>query len=151
VKRIVVTVIGLGLIAVGAVFFGGNVLKPAAERTERDRSVLTGLHQPKLAECRFLEDSELPEGVARPAVGEDWQYLRIVVLYPAAAKAPEPKEHRLEPIGGILRELEPAVAETDVDEEVGAYVSLIFRVDADFGSGKLKRGDAVVLTEVSPE
>lgn len=150
-KRIAVTVVGLGLVGLAAVLLGRNLLKPAAEKRERDTSVLTGLHDPKVVDCRFLEDSEVPEGLPRPGVGEEWRYLRVEVLYPAAAKAPDPEGHFLDQVDVGAPRVRPAHVSADEIDESGAYVALTFRVESAFGRAVLRRGDTVVAASVSPE
>jgi len=146
-----VTAVGLGLVGLAAVLFGRDLLKPAAERKERDTSVLTGLHDPKVIDCRFLEDSEVPEELPRPGVGEDWRYLLVEVLYPAAAKAPDPEGHYLDQVDGGPSRVPPAHVEAGAVDESGAYLALMFRVESAFGRAVLRRGDAVVASRVSPE
>jgi len=151
VKKTVATALGLGVLAFGAIVFGRQMLKPAAEKQERSRTVLTGLTEPRLRSCRVLEDSEIPEGLDKPRVGEDLDYLGVEIHYPGAARVPDHAGLFLGLVNGREgADLPPLHRETYEDEE-GAYLYLVFRVEGTFEFGQIRRDDAVVLPRVAPE
>ncbi|MGQ0613216.1 MAG: hypothetical protein ACT4PV_05705 [Planctomycetaceae bacterium] len=150
-KKGVAAVVGLAIVGMAAIVIGRHMLKPAAEKQERSRTVLTGLTEPRLARCRILEDSEVPEGVEAPRVGEAVVYLAVEILYPAAARVPEHAGMFLSRVNGASgRDLEPVHTETDSDED-GAYLYLVFKVEEEFQYAQIRREDKVVLARVSPE
>lgn len=133
------------MLAGAAIYVGRSYLNPAAEKSERDRSVLTGAMDPRLDDLAVLQDSELPDGVAPPRVGEDAMYVRVSVLYPGLPDVPDPDQHRLTQVNGHPAAVQtPAHVETDVDD-TGARIHLLFRVAPDFESGAIERGKTKVV------
>ena len=96
-----VTIVGLAVVGGAAILVGREFLEPARERAESKEGVLTGAYAPRLEECRVLEDSELPEGLRRPAVGESLLYVSVVALYPGAAGAPDLRTYLLDHVNGV--------------------------------------------------
>jgi len=142
------TLLGLAVIAAGAIYLGRAFLFPATERGERREAVLTGNLDPRLEEVAVVQDTELPPGVPVPKVGEDTLYIRVVVLYPALPEVPEADRHRLVDINGMPGvEAKPAHVGTEVHED-GARATLVFRVPPDFEQGTLRRGNTVVLESI---
>jgi len=151
VKKGVAAVAGLAIVGLAAILIGRHMLKPAAEKQERSRTVLTGLTEPRLARCHILEDSEVPEGVPKPRVGEVIEYLGVEILYPGAARVPDHSGMFLARVNGASgRDLEPLHSETDSDED-GAYLYLVFKVEEGFQYAQIRREDKVVIARVSPE
>jgi hypothetical protein len=151
VKRIVITIVGLAVLGGAAIFIGGEFLEPAQEQAESKESVLTGAYAPRLDECRALDDSELPEGLRPPAVGEDLLYVSVVVLYPGAAEAPDLRTYLLDHVNGVQENaLIPVHTEADQGEE-GMYVFLTFQTDGSFESGRLVHDAKPILEHVSLE
>jgi hypothetical protein len=133
------------MLAGAAIYVGRTYLDPAAEESQRNKSVLTGAMDPQLIEAAVLQDSDLPDGVPPLRVGEDAMYLLVSVLYPGVPQVPEPKEHRLTLVNGHPAAVQtPAHVETEVDED-GARVNLLYRVAPDFESGAIERGKTTVV------
>lgn len=151
-NRSTATVVGITILAGGAIFVGRAMLRPATEEVERREPVLTGAMNPRLHECRMLEDTELPEGIEPPQVGEDVLYLRVAVLYPGVAEAPAAKEHVLDKVNGDpAATLAPAHAENAPADGDGAVARLTFRVDSGFRFARVSRDGKAVLEKVSLE
>jgi hypothetical protein len=150
--RISATVLGIAILAGGAIFVSRAMLRPATEEVERREPVLTGAHDPRLYDCRVLEDTELPEGLEPPSVGEDYLWLRVVVFYPGVAEAPAPQEHVFDKVNGDpAATLRPKHAEGAPGEDGGAFVHLTFRIDREFRFARLARDGKAVLEKVSVE
>ncbi|NJN14552.1 MAG: hypothetical protein HC813_02710 [Planctomycetes bacterium] len=147
-RRAVITLVGLAILAGAAIFIARHLLKPQAEKVERSAPVLTGAYDVQLAECRILEDHELPEGVTPPAVGENIFYVSVIALYPGRENAPEAGKHYLDRINGDEdRLLRPVHASSDITDE-GQFAMLVFRTPDDFEFGRLMLEEKVVLDKV---
>lgn len=146
--RLALTMLGLALLAGGAIFFAKNVLTPAQENVERSEPVLTGQYQPRVEECGVLEDADLPEGIAPPGVDEDVLYVQVVVFFPGIEKVTALAELALDEVNEhVGRRLEPIHTDTEVTAE-GTYVYLVFQTTTAFHSARLVRGDDVLADRV---
>lgn len=148
--RVSATILGLAIVAGGAIYVSSTILKPATEEAQRREPVLTGALDAKLEECRLLEDVELPGDLKPPEVGEDRLYLLLVVLYPQRADAPE-EEHRLNRVNGHPDlSLRPEHVEAVIEPE-GALVHLTFQIDSSFQFAQLVRGEELLFDKISLE
>jgi len=151
VGRATLTILGLAIVAVVAVFIAKSVLKPKQEEVQRKQDVLTHAYLPSLIECTIVEDSELPQSLPRPAVDEDLLYIAVVVFYPGVDRVPEPTEHRLEKVNGVVgRVLQPVHTSYEQDED-GTYITLLYRTDNSFHYGRMVRGERPLFDRVSLE
>ena len=148
--RTVLTLLGIAAIAVGAVLVAQRFVSPAKEQAQAGQKVLTHAYQPKLVGCGFLEDSEIPESLPRPAVDEDLAYVEVVVLYPGVERVPEPKDHRLIGVNGEQAFLDPAHLDY-AETEDGAELTLVFKTTNAFQFGRLVRGATVLFERVEAE
>ncbi len=57
------------MLAGAAIYVGRAYLNPAAEESQRKKSVLTGAMDPRLIEVTVLQDSDLPEDHLAIGVG----------------------------------------------------------------------------------
>ena len=150
--RTVGTIIGLAILAVGAIWVGRKFLEPAQEAAEADSNVLSGAYEARLEECRVIADSEIPDGLPVPAVGEEFYYVLVAVLYPEREQVPLPEAHHLDQIDGLpgtsLFPVQPPFTESGRD---GAILEIIVRVDEIFEEARLMCGEEVVLRRVQPE
>lgn len=150
--RTVGTILGLAILAVGAIWVGGKLLEPAQEMAEADSSVLSGAYDARLVECRVLANSEIPDGLAVPDVGEEFYYVLVAVLYPEREQVPLPEAHHLAELDGLpgtsLFPVQPPITEPGSD---GAFLEIIVRVDEVFDEARLMCGEEVVLPKVEPE
>jgi hypothetical protein len=151
VGRTVGTIIGLAILAGGAIWVGRQFLEPAQEMAEADSSVLSGAYEARLEECRVLAPSELPDGLRPPKVGEAFDFVLVAVLYPEREQVPTPELHHLDRIDGLPgTNLHPVHTYTETASE-GAFLEVIFRVDEVFDEARLMRGEEVVLRQLRPE
>lgn len=142
------SIIGIAILAGGAIFFGTAMLDPARERVEQAEPVLTGAYELRLQSCRILEDDELPEGVRPPEVGQDRLFVRVELLYPGRDKSPPPETHRLQRVNGLPGPvLEPVHAEAEPQED-GMLVLLTYATDSSFEFATLVRDNKVRLERV---
>ena len=140
-----ITILAIALLAGAAIYAGRSYLNPAVEESMRNESVLTGHLDPRLDDIEVLQDSDLPDEVTPPKVGEAAMFIRVTVLYPAMPRVPDPEDHRLVRVNGDpAAGHTPAHVETDVDED-GARVYLIFRVTPGFESADVARGETTVV------
>jgi len=152
VGRAALTILGLAILAVAAIFVARRMVRPAKEKVERSREVLTKAYDARLDECVVPEDADISAaGLEPPEVGADWIYLLVVVLYPGAAQVPEPDNHTLIAVDDRPgTRIEPSKVSTTTEEE-GAFLELIFKVDATFDHARLVRDDSIVLRRVGLE
>jgi len=148
--RTILTIFGIAAIAVGAVFVAQRFASPAKEQVQQSQKVLTQAYEAQLVECYQLQDSDIPDGLPKPAVDEDLVYVAVVVLYPGVERVPEPKDHRLIGVNGENTHLEPAHIDYAVSEE-GAELTLVFRTDNGFRYGRLVRGEKTISERVELE
>jgi len=148
VRRLAATIFGVVLIA-GAAVIAGKFLFPAkSDRDAKHGADLNRHYAPKLADCRFLEDTELPEGIEPPEVGAADLYLAVVVLYPGVAAPPKEGEFALDRINGHPQtRVLPVAATADADDE-GATVRLVFLVRHDFQYGRITLDGKPVLEKI---
>ena len=145
------TLVALAAIAVGAIFVAKGFLAPAQEEAERSKEVLNKDAQPRVLECIVLEDSELPEDITAPKVGEDVIYVLVTVLYPDFPRVPDLDKHWLDGINGAGEgQLRPVHVSEEADER-GAYASLVFRTNGEFAYARLIRADEIVAQRVKLE
>lgn len=137
------------MLIAGAAVIAGKFLFPTKHATgAKGEGILTKEYAPRLRECRFLEDTELPEGLAAPEVGAAEAYLLVVVLYPGVAAAPAATAFALDKVNGHpLTRIEPASLAADVEEE-GAVVHLVFLVKHDFAYGRVTLDGKPVLEKI---
>ena len=147
-KRAVVTLLGIGVLAVTAIVISHYVLGPAEDAAERRQGVLTGLTSPRLLDCLILEDADLPDGVPPPPVGRDVIYISVGVFYPGAIKEPDEGLYRLVEINGIKENTLDAVHVSKEETDEGFYVDAVFRTDSNFDQAELRRGGATVVKKV---
>ena len=138
------TILGFALLAGAAIIVGRSFLLPAAERSERDGTVLTGGLDPRIESVEVLEDSDLPPGVNAPKVDEDLIYIRVDIFYPERESFPAPDAHHLT---GANRETwfesEPVHSVTETTED-GARAVLIYSVGTKFEWGRIAHGKLVI-------
>lgn len=145
--RLLFAMLGITALAIGAFYIVHRVATPAHEKVEAGKKVLTEAYKPQLVACRELEDSDVPETLARAGVDEDVVYLEIVVLYPGVDRVPQPRDHRLIGVNGQDVALDPASVDYNEGDD-GAYLTLIFKADNSFQYGRLVRGPDVLFERV---
>ncbi len=141
-------ILGLAVLAVCAVFLAKGLVEPKQEELERSKDVLNAEAQPRLVGCTELSDVERPKELPAPPVGADYFYLTVTVLFPGFATVEGEKEHVLVVDGGGSKKT--LHSEVEIDDD-GAYLTMIFRVDGDFESGRLLRGETEVIKRVQME
>ena len=147
-KRAVVTLLGVSVLAVAAFFVIPYALGPAEDAAERSQGVLTGLTKPRLLECLILEDADLPAGVPPPPVGRDVLYISVGVLYPGATREPDNGDYKLVGINGVANDMAEAVHVSREEADAGFYIDAVFRINISFDHAALMRGDATVIKKV---
>ncbi len=148
-RRVVITLLGIALLAGAAIFIMRQFLKPEAEKAERKEPVLTGAYDVRLDSCHILEDHELPEGLEPPAVGDESLYLRVVALYPGRDNAPPAAQHFLDRVNGEAETyLRPVHSASEVTAE-GHYIQLVFLVPPTFELARLMHEDKTVIERVA--
>lgn len=137
--------IGIAIVGGAAFLFGGAMLSPSKEQVEQRTPVLTGAYEVRLIECAVLGDSELPDGIAAPTVGESHVFMLVELLYPGVQRAAPFKEHVLSHVNGVRGPpLEPVHGES-LPEEEGVVVSLVYRIDEDFEYARLESGGKTLV------
>jgi len=148
-RRAMITLLGIAVLAGAAIFIMRQFLKPAAEKAERDEPVLTGAYDVRLDACHILEDHELPEGLSAPGVGDESLHLLVVALYPGRDNAPPAEQHFLERINGEAETyLRPVHSSSELTPD-GQYISLVFRVLPAFEFARLKHEDKTLIERVT--
>ena len=148
-KRAVVTLLGVSVLAVAAFFVIPYALGPAEDAAERRQGVLTGLTKPRLLDCLILEDADLPAGVPPPPVGRDVLYISVELLYPGATREPDSGSYKLIEINGVANDMADAVHVSKEEDDAGFYVDVVFRTDVNFDHARLLRGDTIVIRKVT--
>lgn len=146
------TIVGIAIVAVTAIFLAKFWIKPAQEDYEREQEVLTKAYEPRLEEIEVLQDIEVSDlGLEVPDVGSSTIYIRLTVLYPGAAKVPDAQDHALENVDGDPERNVPAShAETETDDD-GTWLYVVFRVDESFEHARLVRGRVMLLKRFALE
>jgi len=145
--RAIASMIGIGLLIGGGIFLIRLLQPTESPSPPKKEEVLTGAYAPVLVEYAVLQDHELPQGIEPPGVGSDVIYLQLIVQYPGAASVPEVAAHKLDRVQrGGAPALTPVHAEA-WDDEGGPKLALVFRTLASFRSGRLMRGETVVLED----
>jgi hypothetical protein len=139
------TILGLAVLAGVAIYVGKSYLSPAGEQAERDESVLTGALDPRIDSVELLEDSDLPEGVDAPMVGDLTRYVRVTIFYPDRPQAPAGEDHKLTRVNVGEFDSDPVHTAASIDED-GARVIVVYRVGAAFDWGRIER-DGTVIAE----
>ncbi len=148
-RRALITLLGIAILAGAAIFIMRQFLKPAAEKAERKEPVLTGAYDVRLDSCRVLEDHELPEGLEPPGVGDESLYLLVVALYPGRDNAPPAEQHFLGRVNGEAEgTLRPVHSSSEVAAD-GQYISLVFRAPPEFESARLMHEDKTLVERVT--
>jgi hypothetical protein len=149
VNRSVATIAGLAIVAGAAIFIGRAWLKPASERAEARKGVLSGAYDARTEYCDFLQDSELPEGLEPPDVGSDLLYLRVVVLFPEVATINgKAEDYELAHVNGDPKQtLAPVHSSIEAIDE-GVLLTLTFASDASFDSARLMLDETMVVENV---
>jgi hypothetical protein len=151
VRRLAATLVGVLLIAGAAVIVGKFLFPAKPAHTAKGEGILSKEYAPRLRECRFLEDTELPEGVEPPEVGAPEAYLLVVVLYPGVAAAPKSTEFALDRINGHPQtRIEPVSSAEEVDD-AGAAIHLVFLARHDFQYGRVTLDGKPVLEKIVPQ
>ena len=138
------TILGFAALVAAVFYIGQSYLDPAAERAEQEQTVLTGALDPVVEFAEMLEDADLPQSIEPPGVGDDIRYVRVSVLYPDRANAPEASVHLLAEAERGEFVAEPAQATGSVTED-GARVVLIYRVDSRFEWGRIEHNEKTVI------
>lgn len=151
-NKSVATIIGIAIVAGGAIWFSKSFLGPASERKQAEKKVLSGAYAAQLELCTFLEDSELPKGIEAPDIASDLRYVRVVVLFPEVKKiAGAPREFVLSEVNGQKSEqLTPVDAGLTVEED-GVVLTLTYLTDTGFEFARLNRGEHVIIKKVMLE
>ena len=148
-KRAVVTLLGVTVLAAAAFVVIHYALGPAEDAAERRQGVLTGLTAPRLLDCLILEDADLPAGVPPPPVGRDVLYISVGVLYPSATQEPDNGSYKLVEINGVANNIVEAIHVSREEADAGFYVDAVFRTDVNFDYAHLVRGDVIVIRKVT--
>jgi hypothetical protein len=146
-NRAVLTLLGLGAAAVLAIFIGKQFLGSAEDAKDRREDDLTGLTLPRLESINVLEDSELPQGIEPPGVGDSFMYIEVDILYPSAAREPDGDPYGLAGINGRSDTTAPVSKQTEETDD-GIYVALVFRVSDAFEHAALVRGERKLLERI---
>lgn len=148
-RRFSLTMLGLTIVTVAAVLFAKSYMRPAQEKVQRGKAVLTNAYQARLVECAVLEDADLPEGLRRAAVDEDLVYVQVTVLYPGVERVPTPEEHVLKEVNGVkATELRPVHTSFDSDE-AGSYLYVVYRTDSAFEAARMMRDGNLLFEKVA--
>jgi hypothetical protein len=149
VRRLSLTALALTVVAVVAVLFARSFMRPAQEKVQRSKEVLTNAYQARVVECVPLEDTDLPEGLRRPNVDEDLVYVQVIVLYPGVERVSSPEDHVLKEINGVMEtELRPVHTSSDADEE-GAYLYLVYQTNSAFEAAGMARDGKRLFKKIS--
>ena len=148
-KRLSLTALGLTVVTVAAVLFAKSYVRPAQEKAQRSRDVLTNAYQARLVECVVLEDTELPADLRRPDVDEDLVYVQVAVLYPGVERVPSPEKHVLREINGVLEtELQPVHTSSESDDE-GSLLYLVYQTNLGFEAARMTRDGMRLFAKVA--
>ena len=137
-RRFSLTALGLTVVTVAAVLFAKSYMRPAQEKVQRSREVLTNAYKAQLVECVVLETTDLPEGLRRPGVDEDLMYVQVTVLYPGVERAPgSPEKHVMREINGVIEtELRPVHTSSFSNEE-GNFLDLVYQTNSSFEAARM--------------
>jgi len=149
-KRMLFTIIGLAIVAGGALWFSSAYLKPHAEQAQAKEGVLSGAYDARLETCALLQDTELPKGIEPPDIGSDLRYLQVVVLFPEVKSIEgRGEEYVLDLINGKRTEaMTPVATGIDIEAE-GLFLTLTYRTDDGFEHARLRRGKVVIVERVA--
>lgn len=148
-RRFSLTALGLTIVTVAAVLFAKSYMRPAQEKVQRGKEVLTNAYRARVVDCVVVEDADLPEGLRRAGVDEDLVYVQITVLYPGVERAPTPEEHVLKEINGVIgTELRPVHTSFEHDHD-GCYLFLVYRTNSAFDGARMARDGKLLFNEVS--
>jgi hypothetical protein len=144
-RRTVLTLFGLAIVAGGAILVGGAFLEPEKEKRDASQDVLTGAYDARVEECVILEDNELPKGVEPPELGSSERYVRVVILFPGVPTiAGKGSDYVLQDVNGQKNlRLAPVDAEI-VADEAGVFLTVVYKSDDEFQRAKLVRGEEVL-------
>ncbi|MHC4972889.1 MAG: hypothetical protein ACYTG3_11210 [Planctomycetota bacterium] len=148
-RRFSLTALGLTIVTVAAVLFAKSYMRPAQEKVQRGKEVLTNAYQAQLVECVELDPTDLPEGLRRADVDEDLVYVQVTVLYPGVERVAAPEEHLLSEINGVVdTQLRPVHTSSDTDDE-GTFLYLVYRTDSSFEAASLARDGKRLFKKVA--
>jgi len=147
--RVLATILAFAIIGAIIFFLVRSFYSEDADEGNSGGEVFTGAYDPRLDECRVLADSELPRDVE---IGKDTIHMLVSVLYPDTPSIPQPEKHQIEEINGVRGvTLNPVSVDSEYVDEEGTYVTLIYRIDADFEFARLTHRGKVILERLELE
>jgi len=145
------TIVGIAVVAVAAIFIAKYMLRPAKEEVERKATVLTGEYTPTVHECRILEDSEVPDELPRPKVDDDLRYVQVLVHYPGVSTTPPAADHVLDLINGEGGRPVPPVWSDAIVGDEGVDLYLVYKATVDFEYARLSHKGTILSERMDVE
>jgi hypothetical protein len=143
------TLLGLAVVAGGAMLVGGAFLEPEKDKQDAGKKVLTGAYDAQIQECVILEDSELPKGVEPPGIGSEERYVRVVVLFPGVPTiAGTGIDYTLNNVNGDKDSSLTSAASEITADDAGVLLTLVYKTDDEFERATLVRGEEILANVV---